>query len=250
MSAAQIRRDESVIVTIAHVSKVFGEVKALNDVSLSIPAGTVQCLIGPPGAGKSTLLRCIGQRETIDKGAIQIDGALIEPGIARSCIATGMVSQRPDLFDHMTVLQHIIEGPLAMIKRPRREIVAEAMAALERVGLADRRDSYPSELSGGQRQRVAIARALGTRPGLMLFDEPTAGLDPEVAGEVLDAMRQLAGSGLTMIVATHELGFVREIAQGVAFMAGGEIVEQGPPQRVLAAPGQARTRDFLATLLA
>jgi polar amino acid transport system ATP-binding protein len=250
VSAAQNIKAESVIVTIAHVSKVFGAVKALNDVSLSVAAGTVQCLIGPPGAGKSTLLRCISQHETIDRGAIRIDGALIEPGGARPCIATDMVSQRPDLFDHLTVLQHIIEGPLAMIKQPRRQAVAEAMAALERVGLADRRDSYPGELSGGQRQRVAIARVVAARSGLMLFDEPTAGIDPEAAGEVLDVLSQLAVSGLTMIVATHELNFVREVAEGVAFMAGGEIVEQGPPRRVLVAPEQARTRDFLATLLA
>lgn len=247
MSAAQTMK-AGAAVSIAHASKRFGALKALNDLSLTVGPGMVQCLIGPSGAGKSTLLHCIGSGEAIDEGAIAID----EEPIGREGVGThrtiGMVPQHPELFDHMTALQHVIEGPLALLRRSRRDMVTEAMAALERVGLADRRDSYPSELSGGQRQRLAIARELAAKPRLMLFDEPTAGLDREAGREVLNVMRELAGSGLTLIVATHELGFVRDVADDVAFMDGGVIVEQGPPQNVLSAPKQARTRDFLASL--
>ncbi|MFJ5370768.1 amino acid ABC transporter ATP-binding protein [Bosea sp. CER48] len=253
---------DNAIVTIANVSKLFGDLKALNNVSLAIEPGMVQCIIGPSGSGKSTLLRCINQLEKIDQGAIRVDGELIgyrrvgdelheltDPEIARQRLVTGMVFQRFNLFNHMTALQNIIEGPLTVLKRPRKEIVAEAMALLERVGLADKRDSYPSELSGGQQQRIAIARALAMRPKLMLFDEPTSALDPELVGEVLNVMRDLAASGMTMIVVTHELGFAREVANDVVFMDKGEIVEQGPPQTVLVAPKQARTRDFIAAVL-
>lgn len=248
MSAAQTTKAEGVAVKIAHVSKRFGELTALSDVSLAIAPGLVQCLIGPSGAGKSTLLRCIGGSETADEGTILIDGEPIDPGIAGKRLVIGMVSQLPELFEHMTALQHILEGPLAQLKLSRREIVAEAIAALERGGLADRRDSYPSELSGGQRRRLVLARWLAARPRLILLDEPTAGLDPNAAGEMLDVMRGLAGSGLTMILATHELGFVRDVADDVAVMIGGEIVEHGSPQTLLTAPRQARTRDFLAAL--
>ncbi len=263
MSAAgTMATADSAIVTIANVSKLFGELKALNNVSLSIEPGTVQCIIGPSGSGKSTLLRCINQLEKIDQGAIRVDGELIgyrrvgdelheltDVEIARQRLVTGMVFQRFNLFNHMTALQNIIEGPLTVLKQPRKQIVAEAMALLERVGLADKRDSYPSELSGGQQQRVAIARALAMKPKLMLFDEPTSALDPELVGEVLGVMRDLAASGMTMIVVTHELGFAREVAGDVVFMDKGEIVEQGPPQTVLVAPKQARTRDFIAAVL-
>ncbi|MDR6828872.1 MULTISPECIES: amino acid ABC transporter ATP-binding protein [Bosea] len=263
MSAVETQaKADSAIVTIAHVSKLFGDLKALNNVSLSIEPGTVQCIIGPSGSGKSTLLRCINQLEKIDQGAIRVDGELIgyrrvgdelheltDVEIARQRLVTGMVFQRFILFNHMTALQNIIEGPLTVLKQPRKQIVAEAMALLERVGLADKRDSYPSELSGGQQQRVAIARALAMKPKLMLFDEPTSALDPELVGEVLNVMRDLAASGMTMIVVTHELGFAREVAGDVVFMDKGEIVEQGPPQTVLVSPSQARTRDFIAAVL-
>ena len=258
MSAAA----KEAIVTAANVTKRFGELRALNDVSLTIAPGAVQCIIGPSGSGKSTLLRCINQLEKIDQGAIRVDGELIgyrrvgdelheltDPEIARQRLVTGMVFQRFNLFNHMTALQNIIEGPLTVLKRPRKEIVAEAMALLERVGLAEKRDSYPSELSGGQQQRIAIARALAMKPKLMLFDEPTSALDPELVGEVLNVMRDLAASGMTMVVVTHELGFAREVAGDVVFMDKGEIVEQGPPQTVLVAPKQARTRDFIAAVL-
>ncbi|WP_293798501.1 amino acid ABC transporter ATP-binding protein [uncultured Bosea sp.] len=263
MSAVETQaKADSAIVTIANVSKIFGELKALNNVSLAIEPGTVQCIIGPSGSGKSTLLRCINQLEKIDQGAIRVDGELIgyrrvgdelheltDAEIARQRLVTGMVFQRFNLFNHMTALQNIVEGPLTVLKQPRKQIIAEAMALLERVGLADKRDSYPSELSGGQQQRVAIARALAMKPKLMLFDEPTSALDPELVGEVLNVMRDLAASGMTMIVVTHELGFAREVAGDVVFMDKGEIVEQGPPQTVLVAPRQARTRDFIAAVL-
>ncbi|SFD25370.1 polar amino acid transport system ATP-binding protein [Bosea sp. CRIB-10] len=252
----------SPIVVAASVTKQFGPLKALNNVSLSVLPGAVQCIIGPSGSGKSTLLRCINQLEKIDAGAITVAGELIgyrrignelhelsDAEIARQRLKTGMVFQRFNLFNHMTVLQNIIEGPLTVLKRPRREIVAEAMALLERVGLSEKRDSYPIELSGGQQQRIAIARALAMKPQVMLFDEPTSALDPELVGEVLNVMRDLAASGMTMIVVTHELGFAREVASDVVFMDKGEIVEQGPPRQVLVAPSQARTRDFIAAVL-
>jgi polar amino acid transport system ATP-binding protein len=252
----------SPIVVAASVTKQFGPLKALNNVSLSVVPGAVQCIIGPSGSGKSTLLRCINQLEKIDAGAITVAGELIgyrrvgnelhelsDAEIARQRLKTGMVFQRFNLFNHMTVLQNIIEGPLTVLKRPRREIIAEAMALLDRVGLAEKRDSYPIELSGGQQQRIAIARALAMKPQVMLFDEPTSALDPELVGEVLNVMRDLAATGMTMIVVTHELGFAREVASDVVFMDKGEIVEQGPPQQVLVAPSQARTRDFIAAVL-
>ncbi len=252
----------SPIVVAASVSKQFGPLKALNKVSLSVMPGAVQCIIGPSGSGKSTLLRCINQLEKIDAGAITVAGELIgyrrvgnelhelsDAEIARQRLKTGMVFQRFNLFNHMTVLQNIIEGPLTVLKRPRREIVAEGMALLERVGLSEKRDSYPIELSGGQQQRIAIARALAMKPQVMLFDEPTSALDPELVGEVLNVMRDLAASGMTMIVVTHELGFAREVASDVVFMDKGEIVEQGPPRQVLVSPQQPRTRDFIAAVL-
>jgi polar amino acid transport system ATP-binding protein len=188
----------------------------------------VLCIIGPSGSGKSTFLRCINQLERVDGGAIWVDGELIgfrrvgdslhelsDSELARQRLASGMVFQRFNLFGHMSALQNIIEGPITVQRRPRAEVVDEAMALLERVGLGDKRDAYPSELSGGQQQRVAIMRALAMRPKLMLFDEPTSALDPELVGEVLAVMRDLAASGMTMIVVTHELGFAREVASRV-----------------------------------
>ncbi len=258
MSAAA----DNAIVVAANVTKLFGTLRALNDVSLSIAPGAVQCIIGPSGSRKSTLLRCINQLEKIDRGAIWVDGELIgyrrkgeelhelsDVEIARQRLATGMVFQRFNLFNHMTALQNIIEGPLAVLKRPRRDVVAEGLALLERVGLSEKRDAYPIELSGGQQQRIAIARALAMRPKLMLFDEPTSALDPELVGEVLAVMRDLAASGMTMIVVTHELGFAREVASDVIFMDKGQIVERGAPGDVLVAPQHPRTRDFIAAVL-
>lgn len=251
------------IVVAADVRKSFGTVQALDGVSIEIPAGQVLCIVGPSGSGKSTLLRCINQLERIDSGAIWVDGELIgyrrvgdklyeltDAEIARQRLASGMVFQRFNLFQHMTALENIIEGPVTVQKRRRSDAIDEALALLERVGLSAKRDAYPSELSGGQQQRVAIARALAMKPKLMLFDEPTSALDPELVGEVLAVMKDLARSGMTMIVVTHELGFAREVANEVVFMDRGAIVERGSPQEVLVHPKQQRTRDFIAAVLA
>ncbi len=251
------------IVVAADVRKAFGSVQALDGVSIEIPAGQVMCIVGPSGSGKSTLLRCINQLERIDSGAIWVDGELIgyrrvgdklyeltDAEIARQRLTSGMVFQRFNLFQHMTALENIIEGPVTVQKRRRKDATDEAVALLERVGLGAKRNAYPSELSGGQQQRVAIARALAMKPKLMLFDEPTSALDPELVGEVLAVMRDLASSGMTMIVVTHELGFAREVANEVVFMDRGAIVERGSPQEVLVHPQQQRTRDFIAAVLA
>jgi polar amino acid transport system ATP-binding protein len=244
------------------VQKTFGDFTALSGVSLDIHAGEVICVIGPSGSGKSTFLRCLNQLERLDGGGIWIDGEMVgyrrdgarlyplpDREVARQRLATGMVFQRFNLFQHMTALQNIVEGPVTVQKRRRAEVTGEALALLERVGLADKRDAYPAQLSGGQQQRVAIARALAMKPKLMLFDEPTSALDPELVGEVLQVMRGLAQSGMTMIVVTHELGFAREVAHRVVFMDRGAIVETGSPQQVLGSPQQARTREFIAAVL-
>jgi polar amino acid transport system ATP-binding protein len=250
------------MVVAADIRKSFGPLRALDGVSIEIPPGEVLCVIGPSGSGKSTFLRCINQLERIDGGAIWVNGELIgyrrvgdklyeltDKEVARQRLVSGMVFQRFNLFQHMTAIENIIEGPVTVQKRRRAEAVEEAMALLRRVGLSDKRDAFPSELSGGQQQRIAIARALAMRPKLMLFDEPTSALDPELVGEVLAVMRDLARSGMTMIVVTHELGFAREVASEVVFMDRGAIVERGAPGEILARPQQQRTRDFIAAVL-
>jgi polar amino acid transport system ATP-binding protein len=250
------------MVVAVNVHKYFGNLCALKNVSIDLAKGEVLCVIGPSGSGKSTFLRCINQLEKTDQGAIWIDGELVgfrrdgdalyelsDKEIAQQRISTGMVFQRFNLFGHMTALQNIIEGPLTVQKRTRAEVTQEALALLKRGGLLDKRDVYPAQLSGGQQQRVAIARALAMRPKLMLFDEPTSALDPELVGEVLAAMRDLAESGMTMIVVTHELGFAREVASRVVFMDEGAIVESGSPQEVLVQPQHPRTKDFIAAVL-
>ncbi|HWK47923.1 MAG TPA: amino acid ABC transporter ATP-binding protein [Stellaceae bacterium] len=250
------------IVVAVDVCKSFGTFHALVDVGLTVERGEVLCIIGPSGSGKTTFLRCINQLERIDGGAVWVDGELTgyrrvgdklyplsEAEIARQRLATGMVFQRFNLFPHMTVLQNIIEGPVRVQRRPRGEAEAEALVLLDRVGLAHKSASYPVELSGGQQQRVAIARALAMRPRLMLFDEPTSALDPELVGEVLAVMRDLARSGMTMIVVTHELGFAREVADRVVFMDKGQVIEQGAARDVLGAPQNPRTKEFLAAVL-
>jgi polar amino acid transport system ATP-binding protein len=244
------------------VRKHFGSVHAVDGVSLDVARGEVVCVIGPSGSGKSTFLRCINQLEQIDSGAIWVEDELLgyrqadsqlhrlsDAEVARQRREIGMVFQRFNLFHHMTALQNIIEGPVTVQKRPRADAIKDAEALLARVGLADKRDSYPIELSGGQQQRVAIARALAMKPKLMLFDEPTSALDPELVGEVLAVMRDLATSGMTMVVVTHELGFAREVADRVVFMDHGKIVESGRADSVLVAPVQQRTKDFIAAVL-
>ena len=245
------------------VRKAFDGVPALRGVSLDVAAGQVVCLIGASGSGKTTLLRCVNQLVRIDAGAIWLDGELLglrrdgarlhrltEAQIARQRLRTGMVFQRFNLFPHMTAVQNVMEGPVQVQRRAPAAARAEARELLARVGLAEKEHAFPAQLSGGQQQRVAIARALAMRPMLMLFDEPTSALDPERVGEVLAVMRELATSGMTMIVVTHELGFAREVADRVVFMDGGIIVESGPPGQVLGAPVERRTRAFLSAVIA
>ncbi len=250
------------IVSAVSVTKRFGDFVALDRLSLDVARGSVQCIVGPSGSGKSTLLRCINQLESIDEGAIFLDGELLgyerrrdtlrelsEERIARQRLKTGTVFQRFNLFQHMTAVENIIEGPVRVLRRPRPAAIEEARALLARVGLAEKAHAYPSELSGGQQQRVAIARALAIHPEVLLFDEPTSALDRELVGEVLAVMRDLAATGITMLVVTHELGFAREAASQVVFMDRGRIVEQGPPAVVLSAPAEQRTRDFIGAVL-
>ena len=249
------------LVRAVDVRKRFGDFQALHDITLDIAPGEVLCVIGPSGSGKSTFLRCINQLESVSDGALWVGGELVgfrrvgdelhalsETEIARQRLKTGMVFQRFNLFPHMTVLENVTEGPVQVLKRPRAEVVAEARALLDRVGLAAKCDAFPIELSGGQQQRVAIARALAMKPQLMLFDEPTSALDPELVGEVLAVMRDLAKSGMTMVVVTHELGFAREVATRVMFMDQGRIVETGTPEQVLSTPQHSRTREFISAV--
>ena len=250
------------LVAIRSVSKNFGEFQALNRVSLDVGAGEVLCLIGASGSGKTTLLRCINQLTSIDSGGIWLDGDLLgvreeggrlhrltERQIARQRLKTGMVFQRFNLFPHKTALENITEGPVRVQGRKPGEARAEAMELLGRVGLVAKADAYPSQLSGGQQQRVAIARALAMKPMLMLFDEPTSALDPELVGEVLAVMKELARSGMTMMVVTHELGFAREVADTVVYMDHGAIVESGPAAEVLGKPREVRTQSFLSAVI-
>lgn len=251
------------MVVATDVIKRFGDVTALDGVSFTVPDGTVQAVIGPAGAGKSTLLRCIGRRETLDGGEIRIGGERIDSNrpatqddlgpagdeAARFRSIAGLVCERPELFDHMTLLQNLIEGPLALSRRPRREIVADGIMLLDRTGLAEKRDSYPVELSAGERQRATIARALAMKPKLMLFDAPTAALAPDEADEVMSVVRGLAAAGKTMIVVTQDFGLIREVASDVIVMSEGRIVERGVPNEIIAAPRQAATRDAVASLL-
>jgi polar amino acid transport system ATP-binding protein len=250
------------LVAIRSISKAFGEFVALKQVSLDVWTGEVLCLIGASGSGKTTLLRCVNQLTAIDSGGIWLDGELLgmreqggrlhrlaEREIARQRLKTGMVFQRFNLFPHKTALENIIEGPVQVQGRAAEEARAEAQGLLRRVGLAAKADWYPSQLSGGQQQRVAIARALAMKPMLMLFDEPTSALDPELVGEVLAVMKELAQSGMTMMVVTHELGFAREVADRVVYMDHGAIVEQGAAAEVLGAPREARTKAFLSAVI-
>ncbi|SDQ16636.1 amino acid ABC transporter ATP-binding protein [Leucobacter chromiiresistens] len=249
------------LVEIRRVRKSFGAHQVLRDVSLAVPAGTVTVLLGPSGSGKSTLLRCVNHLETIDGGRILVDGDLIgyrQSGakthemsprqIARQRRSIGMVFQRFNLFPHMTAVENVCEAPIGVAGRSRATARQRARDLLDRVGLADFADHYPAQLSGGQQQRVAIARALAMDPKLMLFDEPTSALDPELVGDVLDVMRGLADDGMTMIVVTHEIGFARGVADQVAFMDGGVIVEAGPAGDVIDRPQRQRTRNFLESV--
>lgn len=248
--------------TALQVHKSFGDNHVLRGIDMTVKRGEVSCLLGPSGSGKSTFLRCINHLETIDSGRIEVDGELIgyrERGdtlyelhpreAAKQRENIGMVFQRFNLFPHMTALENITCSPIFVKGEGKRHARDAAVELLARVGLGDKADAYPSELSGGQQQRVAIARALAMKPDLMLFDEPTSALDPELVGEVLDVMKSLAESGMTMIVVTHEMGFAREVADTVTFMDGGLVVEQGAPEEVLLRPQHGRTKAFLSKVL-
>lgn len=244
------------------VCKSFGALRVLEGISLDVRHGEVLCLIGPSGSGKSTFLRCINHLEHIDAGRLYVDGELVgyrekagklyelhPRDAARQRREIGMVFQHFNLFPHRTVLANVIEAPVQVKKVRRADAVSRAEELLDRVGLADKAGAYPAQLSGGQQQRVAIARALAMDPKLMLFDEPTSALDPELVGEVLTVMRELAASGMTMIVVTHEMGFAREVADQLVFIDGGVVVEAGPPGDLLTNPVHDRTRAFLSRLL-
>ncbi|MGO2751978.1 MAG: amino acid ABC transporter ATP-binding protein [Pseudoclavibacter sp.] len=251
------------IICLSDVKKSFGQNQVLNGIDFEVAAGEVVCLIGPSGSGKSTLLRTINHLERIDSGDIVVAGHQIgyemhrgyrreksAKAIAEARRDVGMVFQHFNLFPHMTVLENIIEAPVRVAMEKRSDAILTARALLSQVGLAEKERAYPAELSGGQQQRVAIARALAMKPKVLLFDEPTSALDPEVVGEVLTVMRDLAAAGSTMIVVTHEMGFAREVADRVIFMADGVIVESGRPVDVLANPQHERTQAFLARVLA
>lgn len=244
------------------VHKRFGRLEVLKGVSLEVQPGEVMCMLGPSGSGKSTFLRCINHLEKIDAGRLSVDGELVgyrqsgdklyelrDAEVCRKRAQIGMVFQSFNLFGHMTALENVIEAPIRVNRVPKPEAVERGKELLDRVGLADKLDTYPSQLSGGQQQRVAIARALAMRPKLMLFDEPTSALDPELVGEVLDVMRLLVRDGMTMAVVTHEIGFAREVGDTLVFMDGGVIVESGSPREVLANPRHERTRAFLSKVL-
>ncbi len=242
------------IIQAKEVCKYFkgDEIKALDGVSLDIERGEVVVVIGPSGSGKSTFLRCLNLLEVPTDGQILFNGVDItdknvDINIHRQKM--GMVFQHFNLFPHMTLLQNLTLGPIKLLKKTKVEAEEKAMALLERVGLADRADAYPSQLSGGQKQRVAIVRALAMEPEVMLFDEPTSALDPEMVGEVLDVMKELAREGMTMVVVTHEMGFAREVGSRVVFMDQGKLVEQGSPAEIFEAPKNPRLQDFLAKVL-
>ncbi|MEE1865847.1 amino acid ABC transporter ATP-binding protein [Pseudomonas auratipiscis] len=240
------------MIGIRRLEKSFGEHRVLHGVDLDVEKGEVVCLIGPSGSGKSTLLRCINALETYDGGEIRAFGEIVKRDsntVHALRSRMGMVFQRFNLFPHRTVLQNIMEGPVYVKGEPVDRVRPEALALLDKVGLLAKADSYPDSLSGGQQQRVAIARALAMKPEAMLFDEPTSALDPELVGDVLDVMRNLAVEGMTMIVVTHEMGFAREVADRVCFLHGGKIVESGSSSEVLGNPQNQRTRDFLRRVL-
>ena len=244
------------------VRKSYGHVEVLKGINMQVKPGEVACLVGPSGSGKSTFLRCINHLEKINSGRLYVHGDLVgyeekkgrlyeltDREVCRKRAEIGMVFQSFNLFQHMSVLENIIEAPMRVLKISKEEAVNYARELLELVGLSGREESFPKQLSGGQQQRVAITRALAMRPKLMLFDEPTSALDPELVGEVLTAMQDLANSGMTMIVVTHEMGFARKVADTVAFMDAGLIVESGPPDQLLDHPQHERTKSFFSKVL-
>ena len=244
--------DKQCKIHVTNLKKNFGKLEVLKDISVDVQEGEVVVLLGPSGSGKSTLLRCLNQLETATSGKIIIDGHDVtdkHTDINKVRENIGMVFQHFNLFNHLTVLDNMTLAPVHLKLMNKEEARTEALRLLERVGLADKADAFPSQLSGGQKQRVAIARALEMKPDIMLFDEPTSALDPEMVGEVLAVMKELARDGMTMVVVNHEIGFAREVADRVIFMDGGYIVEEGTPQEVILNPKEARTISFLNKVL-
>ena len=240
------------MIEIEGLQKSFGSNRVLDGISLKVPEGKVVCVIGPSGSGKSTLLRCVNGLESYEGGDVRVDGLRVDRShkeIRAVRQRVCMVFQRFNLFGHRTALENVTEGPIYALGVAREVAEREAAALLAQVGLAGKEKSYPAQLSGGQQQRVAIARALAMKPRAVLFDEPTSALDPELVGEVLRVMRDLARGGMTMMVVTHEIGFAREVADHVVFMDRGRVVEEGPPAEVLVAPCAPRTQDFLRRVL-
>jgi ABC-type polar amino acid transport system ATPase subunit len=240
------------VISVKDLHKSFGGVTVLDGISTDIEKGDVVCIIGPSGSGKSTFLRCLNRLETPDSGKILLDGVdLTDPrtDLDRQRMKMGMVFQQFNLFPHMTVLKNLTLAPMLLKKESQQTAEQRAMALLERVGLADRAQEYPSRLSGGQKQRIAIVRALCMEPEVLLFDEPTSALDPEMVGEVLDVMKELAQSGMTMVVVTHEMGFAREVASRVLFMDQGGIMEENTPQALFDNPQSPRLQSFLSKVL-
>ena len=237
---------------VKNLCKTFENTEALKDISVSINKGDVMCIIGPSGSGKSTLLRCLNLLEKPDGGQVVFEGddlmsKKIDLNLHRQKM--GMVFQQFNLFPHMTVMENLTCAPMMLKNISKQDAEKKGMELLERVGLADRADSYPNKLSGGQKQRIAIVRALCMEPDVMLFDEPTSALDPEMVGEVLDVMKELAMGGMTMVVVTHEMGFAREVASRVLFMDNGMVVEEGTPEEIFTAPKSERLQSFLAKVL-
>ena len=245
-----------------NVYKSFGRLEVLKGINIEVAPREVFCIIGPSGSGKSTFLRCINHLEKIDAGRLMVNGELVgynerggllhemrEREVAAQRRKIGMVFQSFNLFPHMTVLANVMEAPINVRGEAKTVVLERATKLLDRVGLKDKMNNYPSQLSGGQQQRVAIARALAMEPALMLFDEPTSALDPELVGEVLDVMRKLAEDGMTMIVVTHEMNFAREVGDALVFMDGGVVVEAGKPRDVLGNPQHERTKSFLSKVL-
>jgi polar amino acid transport system ATP-binding protein len=261
-SAAPAPEAAGLVVKAERVHKSFGRLEVLKGIDLEVKPGEVMCVVGPSGSGKSTFLRCMNHLEKINAGRLWVNGHLVgyrqsggklyelrDREVAAQRRDIGMVFQRFNLFPHKTALENVMGAPVWVKKLPKDQVKQRALTLLERVGLAEKANSYPSQLSGGQQQRVAIARALAMEPALMLFDEPTSALDPELVGEVLEVMKQLALDGMTMIVVTHEMGFAREVGDSLVFMDGGVVVEEGTPRDVLANPQHQRTRDFLSKVL-
>ncbi|MGJ3416134.1 amino acid ABC transporter ATP-binding protein [Bacillus sp. I-2] len=240
------------IIRVEKLNKYFGELHVLKDINLTVYENDVVVLIGASGSGKSTLLRCMNFLEIKNDGDIIIDGSPVHPKrdqLNEMRQKIGMVFQHFNLFPHKTVLDNIIEAPVMVKKTKKAQAIAEASALLEKVGLADKANVYPSKLSGGQKQRVAIARSLAMKPDVMLFDEPTSALDPELVGEVLQTMKSLAKEGMTMVIVTHEMGFAKEVADRVVYMHEGRIVEEGVPSELFDSPREERTKLFLSSIL-